>query len=62
VVCADEVFIYREYANLALGALPQVGAVGEEAYNAAIDSQGGSPHSRCDVPSWQDFEPAPVVR
>jgi serine/threonine protein kinase len=60
VPSADQVFIYREYANMPLGALPQLGPVGEDAYNTALDSQGGSPHSRCDVPSWQDVEPASV--
>jgi eukaryotic-like serine/threonine-protein kinase len=52
----DEVFIYREYADIPLGALPQLGPVGEDAYNAALDAHGGSPHIRNDVATWQDVE------
>jgi len=53
---ADEVAIYREYPNVPLTALPQLGTIAEDAYNAALDAQGGSPHSRSDVPTWQDVE------
>ena len=60
VASAVEVFVYREYADIPLGALPQLGPVGEEAYNTALDAQGGSPHSRCDVPSWHDVEAGAV--
>ncbi|HEX3152155.1 MAG TPA: tubulin-like doman-containing protein [Gemmataceae bacterium] len=56
VTTPDEVFIYREYADIPLGALPQLGPVGEDAYNAALDAQGCSPHIRNDVASWQDVE------
>jgi serine/threonine protein kinase len=54
----EEVFVYREYADIPVGALPQLGPVGEDAYNSALDAQGGSPHSRQDVTSWQDVEAA----
>lgn len=56
VAAADEVSVYREFAHIRLTALPQLGPVGEDAYNAALDAQGASPHSRCDVPSWEDVE------
>jgi hypothetical protein len=53
---ADEVAVYREFSNLPLTALPQLGPVAEDAYNEAIGAQGGSPHSRSDVQTWQDVE------
>jgi hypothetical protein len=56
VAGGDEVFVYREYAHIPLTALPQLGPLAEDAYNAALDGQGGSPHSRCDITSWQDVE------
>ena len=56
VPCEDEVLIYREYAHVPLNALPQLGPLAEEAYTAALDGQGASPHSRCDVATWQDVE------
>ena len=56
VTLADEVVVYREYSRIPLTALPQLGTVGEEAYNDALDAQGGTPHSRIDVPTWQDVE------
>ena len=56
VPSADEVFIYREYADVPLGALPQLGPIGEDAYTAAFESQGGSPHSRLDVPHWHGVD------
>jgi hypothetical protein len=52
----DEIQIYREYAHVPLNALPQLGPLAEEAYNAALDGQGASPHSRCDVATWEDVE------
>jgi hypothetical protein len=52
----DEVLIYREYAHVPLNALPQLGPLAEDAYTAALDGQGASPHSRCDVAAWQDVE------
>ena len=52
----EEVFVYREYADIPIAALPQLGPVGEEAYNSALDGQGGSPHCRGDVPTWHDVE------
>ncbi len=56
VPMADEVSIYREYPYVPLTALPQLGTVAEDAYNSALDSQGGSPHSRCDIVTWEDVE------
>ena len=56
VTISDEVSVYREYPHVPLTALPQLGTIAEDAYNSALDSQGGSPHSRCDVPTWQDVE------
>jgi hypothetical protein len=48
--------VYREYAHVPLTALPQLGPLAEEAYKALLESQATSPHSRSDVPSWQDVE------
>jgi eukaryotic-like serine/threonine-protein kinase len=56
VPSADEVAIYREYTHVPLTALPQLGPIAEDAYNAALEAQGASPHSRSDVPTWQDVE------
>ena len=56
VAVQDEIAVYREYPNVPLTALPQLGPIAEDAYNAALDAQGGSPHSRCDVPTWEDVE------
>ncbi|MBO0700180.1 MAG: hypothetical protein J2P46_17405, partial [Zavarzinella sp.] len=52
----DEILVYREYAHVPLNALPQLGPLAEDAYTAALDGQGASPHSRCDVATWQDVE------
>ena len=51
---ADEILIYREYSQVPLAALPQLGPLGEDAYNAALD--GTPPHSRIDVKTWLDVE------
>jgi hypothetical protein len=56
VTSPDEVLVYREYAHVPLTALPQLGPLAEEAYKAAGEAQGASPHSRADVPTWQDVE------
>jgi hypothetical protein len=56
VPVADEIAIYREFCRVALSSLPQLGPIGEDAYNDALDAQGGSPHCRTDVQSWQDVE------
>jgi len=56
VPVSDEVCVYREFSNIALTVLPQLGTIGEDAYNDALDSQGGSPHCRNDVAVWQDVE------
>ena len=53
---ADEVLLYREYTHVPLSALPQLGPLAEDAYKAAIDAQAASPHTRSDVPAWQDVE------
>ncbi|HVK11101.1 MAG TPA: tubulin-like doman-containing protein [Gemmataceae bacterium] len=55
VPSADEVLVYREYSRVPLTTLPQLGPLGEDAYNTALDGQGG-PHSRMDVTNWQDVE------
>jgi eukaryotic-like serine/threonine-protein kinase len=60
VPSAEEVFIYREYADIPIAALPQLGAVGEEAYAGAFESQGGSPHIRLDVHHWHEVGMGPV--
>ena len=55
-VSTDEVLLYREYTHVPLSALPQLGPMAEDAYKAAIDAQAASPHTRSDVPTWQDVE------
>jgi hypothetical protein len=56
VVVQDEVTVYREFPFVPLTALPQLGTIAEDAYTAVLDGQGASPHSRNDVPTWQDVE------
>jgi eukaryotic-like serine/threonine-protein kinase len=56
ITSADEVLIYREFAHVPLTALPQLGPLAEGAYKAALESQNSNPHSRLDVPTWQDVE------
>ena len=56
VVTDDEILVYREYAQVPLTSLPQLGPLAEDAYNAALDTTHGSPHSRNDVRTWQDVE------
>jgi eukaryotic-like serine/threonine-protein kinase len=56
VTSADEVLVYREYAHVPLTALPQLGPLAEDAYKAAMAAQATSPHTRLDVPTWQDVE------
>jgi hypothetical protein len=56
VASSDEVAIYREFTHVPLTALPQLGPIAEDAYNAALETQGSSPHCRTDVPAWQDVE------
>lgn len=53
---ADEILIYREYTQVPLTDLPQLGTLGEDAYHALMGSQHGSPHIRCDVANWQEVE------
>ena len=55
VANSEEVLVYREYAHIPLTTLPQLGPLGEDAYNDALDAQGG-PHCRMDVTNWQDVE------
>jgi hypothetical protein len=56
VVVHDEVTVYREFPFVPLTALPQLGTIAEDAYTAVLDGLGASPHSRNDVPTWQDVE------
>lgn len=50
----DEILFYREYSQVPLTALVQVGTIGEDAYNTALE--GTTPHFRYDVPTWEDIE------
>lgn len=52
----DEIVVYREYPNVPLTALPQVGAAWSAAYKAAPDLQGCPPHARLDVDRWVDID------
>ncbi|MBY0461133.1 MAG: hypothetical protein K2V38_27745, partial [Gemmataceae bacterium] len=47
----DDICFYREYPQLALTDLPQLGEHAREAYNQAL-AAGHAPHARTDVP-WQ---------
>jgi serine/threonine protein kinase len=56
VMMSSEIMIYREHSQIPLTALPQLGPLGEEAYNNALDAPHGTPHSRTDIVQWQDVE------
>jgi hypothetical protein len=49
---AEEVLIYREWPQLSLTTLPQLGALAQDAYNQMQQSGQGSAHARGDVGHW----------
>jgi hypothetical protein len=52
VVVSDEAVIYREYPEVPLAALPQLGPQWESAYRAAPEAA----HTRTDVLRWTDVD------
>lgn len=56
VPSADEVLFYREYSNVPLAALPQLGPVWSAAYHGAADLIQTSPHVRLDITQWRHVD------
>ena len=56
VDAADEVLFYREYSNIPLAALAQLGPVWSAAYHGAAELTQTSPHTRLDVTQWQQVD------
>jgi len=52
----DEVLIYREYCEVPLGAIPQLGALWVNAYRGFADQHQVTPHVRLDVTQWTDVD------
>lgn len=56
----DNLLIYREWPDVPLAALPQLGPAAAAAYQAAPATLQYSPHARLDVPRWHHVDdPAP---
>jgi len=53
---AEEVLVYREWPQLPLTALPQLGPMAEDAYNQMQQSGQGSAHARGDVGQWSEID------
>jgi eukaryotic-like serine/threonine-protein kinase len=53
----DHLTVYREWPEVPLAALPQLGPAAVAAYAALPESQLCTPHSRLDVTQWVDVEP-----
>ena len=56
VELADELVLYREYPEVPLAAVPQLGPVWVAAYKAAPDVHQVTPHARTDVTRWIDVD------
>ena len=56
VATADEAIFYREYSNVPLAALPQLGPVWAAAYHGAPDTMQTSPHVRLDITPWRQVD------
>ena len=52
----DEVLLYREYCEVPLGAIPQLGALWVNAYKNFPDLHQATPHARLDVTQWTDVD------
>ncbi len=52
----DEVVIYREYPEIPLVAVSQLGPMWSNAYRAAPELQQVTPHTRLDVTQWSDVD------
>jgi hypothetical protein len=49
----DEILIYREVPNIALGELDQLGPLGYDAYRQLSTIEHFTPHSRLDITEWR---------
>jgi len=56
VPTTDEAVVYREYSNVPLAALPQLGPVWAAAYHGAADLTQTSPHVRLDITQWRQID------
>jgi serine/threonine protein kinase len=54
----DEVIVYRETAEIPLGALPQFGPTWAAAYRTATEQSQVPAHARVDVTNWADVDGA----
>lgn len=45
----DDIVLYREYANLPLSELPQLGPLAQDAYRQMNATEHFTPHCRCDI-------------
>jgi len=53
---ADEAVFYREYSNVPLAALPQLGPTWSAAYHGAPETMQTSPHVRLDITQWRQVD------
>ncbi len=56
IATADETVFYREYSNVPLAALPQLGPTWSAAYHGAPDTMQTSPHVRLDITQWRQVD------
>ena len=56
VAATDEAVFYREYSNVPLAALPQLGPVWSATYHCAADLFQTSPHVRLDITMWRQVD------
>ena len=56
VSASDEAIFYREYSNVPLAALPQLGPVWSAAYHGAAELTQTSPHVRLDIAQWRHID------
>lgn len=50
----DDLIFYREQPAVPFAAIPQLGAIGAEAYAMLLESQQCSAHARLDITLWKD--------
>jgi serine/threonine protein kinase len=53
---AEEILVFREWPRFPFTSLPQLGPMGEEAYNQMQQAAPGLAHSRSDVGQWHELE------
>ncbi|HMC88269.1 MAG TPA: tubulin-like doman-containing protein, partial [Gemmataceae bacterium] len=51
----DDIVFYREYPQLSLADLPQMGAPARQAYQQLLNGENTSPHSRADIAAWHSI-------